>query len=448
MFKNSFLIVSILFLFAQTGCKKQDVTPANSNPTTNPTNNLTGLVYAGWPEGFESGSKTAYAAADVTLSTGVWNLADALIGTSASDAKNGSKSVRIQNSGTVTMNFNVASGAASVIVWHAKYGSDANSTWGLWYSTDNGTNWTQTGSTITTSTTTLTSESFTLGMNGNIRFQVRKLSGGRLNIDDITIDDNSSSVPSQDDNMAMGNPSGAVTNVGVPNNYLMVKSQFALAYNNSRGTSNWVSWHLSSAWKGSAARCDCFTGDNTLPSGFYKALTSHYTNSGFDRGHMCPSEDRDLNNADNAATFLMTNIIPQAPKNNQITWANLEAYCRTLLNTGKELYIISGGYGIGGTGTNGTFNTINNGLITVPNRTWKVIVVLNVGSNDVSRVSTSTRVIAVDMPNNQTVNNQPWGYYRTSVDAIEAATGYDFLNNVPTNIQSVIEAQVDNGPTN
>jgi endonuclease G len=445
--KVSFYLLG-LFLFTNIACKKQEVEPNQIPEPSNPNNNLTGLVYAGWPEGFESGSKTAYAAANVTLSTGVWNLSDALIGTSASDPKSGTKSVRIQNTGMVTMNFNVTSGAATVTIWHAKYGSDANSTWGLWYSTDNGSTWVQTGGTITTSSTTLTAQAFTIGLSGNIRFQLRKLSGGRLNVDNFTIDDNSSSAPTQDDNLAMGNPSGAITNVGQPNNYLMVKNQYVLAYNNSRGTANWVSWHLSNAWKGGAARCDCFTGDNTLPSGFYKALTGHYTNSGFDRGHMCPSEDRDLNDPDNAATFLMTNIIPQAPKNNQITWANLEAYCRTNLSANKEMYIISGGYGIGGTGTNGTFNTINSGLITVPNRTWKVIVILPVGSNDVSRVSTSTRVIAVDMPNNQTVNSQSWGYYRTSVDAIEAATGYDFLSNVPTSIQSVIEAQVDNGPTN
>lgn len=445
MIKKLILFSSVIFLITQTSCQKQEVSPTNPAPQNN---TLTGTVYAGWPEGFESGSKTAYAAANVTLATGIWNMSDALIGTSASDIKTGSKSVRIQNSGTVTMQFNVTSGAASVTINHAKFGSDPTSTWGLWYSTDGGTNWTQSGGTITTSTSTLTLQAFTIGVSGNIRFQIRKLSGGRLNIDDFTIDDNASSAPTQDDNLALGNPSGAIANVGQPDNYLMTKSQYVLAYNNSRGTSNWVSWHLSSAWKGGAARCDCFSGDNALPSGFYKAVTSHYTNSGFDRGHMCPSEDRDLNDPDNAATFLMTNIIPQAPKNNQITWANLEAYSRTLLSSNKELYIISGGYGIGGTGTNGAKNTINNGKITVPNRTWKVIVILTVGSNDVSRVSTSTRVIAVDMPNNQTVNSQSWGYYRTSVDAIEAATGYDFLSNVPASIQNVIEAQVDNGPTN
>ena len=58
-----------------------------------------------------------------------------------------------------------------------------------------------------------------------------------------------------------------------------------------------------------------------------------------------------------------------------------------------------------------------------------------------------TRIIAVDMPNTQTVNSQPWGNYRVSVDAIEAATGFDLLSSVAPSVQSVIEAAVDNGPT-
>jgi endonuclease G len=37
-----------------------------------------------------------------------------------------------------------------------------------------------------------------------------------------------------------------------------------------------------------------------------------------------------------------------------------------------------------------------------------------------------------------------WKSYRTSVDAIEAATGYDLLSNVSASIQQIVEAQVDN----
>jgi len=70
-------------------------------------------------ENFETGTKTAYAGATVTLWTGKWYLNDALIGTSTSDRENGTKSVRIVNTGKVTMQFNKANGAATVEVYHA-----------------------------------------------------------------------------------------------------------------------------------------------------------------------------------------------------------------------------------------------------------------------------------------------------------------------------------------
>ena len=254
--------------------------------------------------------------------------------------------------------------------------------------------------------------------------------------------------PTRDNNLAMGNPTNAITNTNSPNNYLLVKSQYALSYNNSKGTANWVSWHLNSAWMGSVSRCDCFSIDNTLPSNFFRATTSNYTGTGFDRGHQCPSADRNRTSTDNAATFLMTNIMPQSPNLNQITWEDLESYSRKLVSQGNELYIISGGFGTGGTGSlGGVTNSIAGGRINVPSRYWKVILVLPVGTNDVSRVSSTTRTIAVMMPNVQSVNTKPWGAYRTTIDAIEIETGYDFLSNVPTATQSLIEGVVDNGLT-
>lgn len=441
---NKLLLAVTAFLLFLSSCKKET---ANDDQSQQPLQTISVKSATNFPETFETGSKTAYAAADVVLATGTWNFNDALLGTSASDRKTGTKAVRIQNNGIITMNFDVVDGASSVSMYYAKYGTDANSTFELWASVNAGVSWTQVGSAVTASSTTLTQAVFPVSYTGLVRFQVRKTSGGRLNIDDFDIQDNSST-PTQDDNMAMGNPSGATANPSFPNNYLMVKSQYTLSYNNSRGTANWVSWHLSPAWKGTAARCDCFTGDNSLPSGFYKAVTSNYTNTGFDRGHMCPSEDRDLNSTDNAATFLMTNIMPQSPNLNRVTWVNLEDYCRTLMNAGNELYIMAGGYGSGGTGSNGgVTTTIAGGSITVPSNYWKIVVVLPQGSNDVARVSTSTRVIAVNMPNTQTVNSQPWGNYRVSVASLQNTLGYNFLSNVPSAIQSVIEANADNGPT-
>jgi endonuclease G len=227
----------------------------------------------------------------------------------------------------------------------------------------------------------------------------------------------------------------------------MIKPQFALSYNSSKGGANWVSWHLSAAWKGTATRLDNFASDTALPTGFTKVATTAYTNTGFDRGHQCPSDDRDGSQDDNTATFLMTNMLPQAPNLNRVTWEALEGYCRTLLTTGNELYIIAGGYGQGGTGANGGVTTTIAGNITVPAQCWKVIVILPIGTSDVARVTAATRIIAVNMPNTQTVNNYTWGTYRTSVDAIEAATGFDILSALPTAVQASIESTTDSGPT-
>ncbi len=459
--KKIFLMLSMTaMVLSFSNCKKEAkpsvaTVSTTVTPTTIAGNGLQAAVYTGFPETFETGSKGAYAAGNVTLTTGSWNLSDALLGSLTGDHKNGSQAVRIQNTGMLTMNFDKTNGATQVTIAHAIYGTDASSTWTLWYSTNSGSTWTQTGGTTTTSSATVNTATFTLTVTGNVRFQLRKLSGGRLNIDDFTITDNSGGTgggtggtATRDDNMGMGNPSGATTSTANTTNYLMVKTQYALSYNNSKGMANWVSWHLSTAWKGTATRCDCFTQDGTLPTGYYRASTSNYTSTGFDRGHLCPSDDRDGSATDNAATFLMTNMSPQAPMLNQQPWEALEAYCRTLINAGNELYIIAGGYGTGGTGSNGgTTNTIASGNINVPSHFWKVIVVLPIGTSDVSRVSTSTRVIAIDMPNVQSVNAHTWDYYRTSVNAIESATGYDFLNNVSTTIQSTIEATVDAGAT-
>ncbi len=140
-------------------------------------------------ESFDSGSKASYATGTVALPTGTWTLTDALLGSSSSDRKVGAQSVRVRNSGKVTMGFDFATGAQTVSVKHAKFGSDGNSTWGLWYSTDGGSTWTQAGNLVTTTSTTLATASFTVNVTGAVRFELRKTDGtsNRVNFDDFTI---------------------------------------------------------------------------------------------------------------------------------------------------------------------------------------------------------------------------------------------------------------------
>ncbi|MBC8138687.1 MAG: DNA/RNA non-specific endonuclease [Fibrella sp.] len=234
----------------------------------------------------------------------------------------------------------------------------------------------------------------------------------------------------------MGNPSGAVASTSYPSNYLMNKPQFSLSYHRDRGTPNWVSWQLNSTWLGSQPRLDNFRADTSLPSGWYRVGSTDYSGSGYDRGHNCPSADRTRNSTDNGSTFLMTNMIPQTPDNNQGPWARLEDYTRSLVSGGtKDAYVIMA--------SRGTRGTIANGRVTAPTNIYKVILVVNRGTT-ASGVTTSARVIAVRIPNTTGIRNSDWRSYRVSVDTVEAETGYNFLSSVPTSVQSVIEARVDN----
>jgi endonuclease G len=451
--KLSLLAVLCLGLAA---CKKENQTQPEASQFEQKLNTKAAIaaaqaVVAGFPETFESGTKTSYTTASVTLSSGSWSLNNALIGNLAADAKNGSQSVRIRNTGILSMNFDV-NGADVVTIAHAKYGTDANSTWQLWYSTNGGSSWQQSGSTITSSATTLATATFNTSISGNVRFQIRKISGGtaRINIDDFSISTGGgtttppTTTPGDNSHLLLGNPSNAVTSTSFPENYLMERTYYTSSYSKSRATPNWVSWHIGSSDLGSTPRQDDFRADNTLPAGWYQVSSSSYSGSGFDRGHNCPSADRTASVASNSSTFLMSNMMAQAPNNNQGPWADLENYTRSLVTAGNEVYVICGSYGSGGTGSNGgTTFSIDNGRVNVPSNIWKVIVVLPNGNNDLSRITSSTRVITVNMPNTNGLNTN-WKTYRTTVNSIESATGYDLLSNVSTSIQNVLEAATDN----
>ncbi len=247
-------------------------------------------------------------------------------------------------------------------------------------------------------------------------------------------------------NLLMGNPSQATSSPGNSENYLIARPQYALSYSKIKGIPNWVAWELNSTWLGDAHRVGKFAPDEDLPADWERVKPADYTGSGFDRGHMTNSEDRSRSPEDNISTFLMTNIIPQAPDNNRGVWVQLENYCRQLVKSGKQLFIISGGHGQGGIGEKGLKATVGHGKVVVPALTWKVILVLDKPNSGVNGVDRNTRTIAVIIPNKQGVKSDSWQQYRTSVNEVENLTGYKFFTNVPADIRSVIDSKIDTAP--
>jgi endonuclease G len=247
-----------------------------------------------------------------------------------------------------------------------------------------------------------------------------------------------------DVHLTMGNPSDATASLMDPDNYLMMKPTYALSYNRDKGTPNWVSWHLDSSWFGTLARVDTFRADPKVPPDWYRVQDTDFAGSGFDRGHMTPNADRDNQNRIpiNQETYLMSNMVPQAPDNNQGPWAQLEGDLRAeITNSNEEMYIVSGPLGIGGSGSNGgTTTSLAGGHVAVPAYTWKVALVLPQGEDDISRATCASKTIAVLMPNKQGIRTDDWHKYLTSVNAIEGLTGYHFFSNLPEAVQNCVKA--------
>ncbi len=223
--------------------------------------------------------------------------------------------------------------------------------------------------------------------------------------------------------------------------FIVRRDQFTSSYNSGRGTPNWVSYAIDPTNFGGEDRCDCFTPDPALPDAYAKVSTADYTGAGtyhgygIDRGHLARSFDRTSGSLDNATTFYFTNIIPQASDNNQGPWSVLEDSLGKLArNHGKNVFVIAG--------ISGSLGTLKGeGKVVIPARTWKVAVIMPEGKGlaDIDD-SGDLEIIAVDMPNQAGIRNTPWHTYKTTVDAVEASSGYDVLAKLPDAVERIAES--------
>jgi uncharacterized protein (TIGR02597 family) len=236
--------------------------------------------------------------------------------------------------------------------------------------------------------------------------------------------------------LLLGNPSGATSDPNNHDHYLIQRTVEAIDYCDNHGCPNWASWDLTTADTGSSGRSSSFFTDTNLPASFH-VISPNTFGGKYDRGHMCPSADRTDNETDNDLVFFMSNIIAQYATNNQHCWADLENYTRSLITT-SECLVICGPSGFDGK------RTPNNSLVWVPQWTWKTIVVVPLGSGDVTnRITAATRVITIKVPNLTNITYGAWQTYITNAHQLEVDTGYKFFTRLDTNVAEVLRWRED-----
>lgn len=193
---------------------------------------------------------------------------------------------------------------------------------------------------------------------------------------------------------------------------------------------NWVAWELLASEVGGATeRLKIFLPDPQLPQSM-QVVHSDYTNSGYDRGHMCPAADMKWSADAMRECFFMTNICPQSPKLNQHYWERLEAACRRWAEAEGRVYICCGP----------VFRDFKTSLrignahkVCVPDGFFKVVLCITKGAE---------RTLAFYYDNND--ERQTMEDALRSVDEIEQLTGMDFFSALPDDLETRIESQRGN----
>ena len=243
---------------------------------------------------------------------------------------------------------------------------------------------------------------------------------------------------------------GFSTALGLPidadptDDVLITRRQYTLSFNPRRGVANWVAWNLDGTHLGSAPRCNCFTTDTALTRlGLSATNTNDWINGGeYSRGHLAPSADRTSADGDNAATFFLTNMLPQRQDMNAGPWGGFETFLRTLATGGRQIYIVAGGIWTrnrSGPGIDG-FGHMPGARLAIPDSMWKVVVVVPDTRMAAQIINPAeVQLFAVNMPNVTGVGGIPYTAYLTTVDAIQRSTGYDLLSMIAPNVQCVLE---------
>jgi len=196
---------------------------------------------------------------------------------------------------------------------------------------------------------------------------------------------------------------------------------FTVSFNKYNRTPNWVAWELlGTETRGDEPRYKKFWQDTDVDG---CPLTRDYSNSGYDRGHMCPAADQKWSHEAMVDCFALTNIVPQNKALNTGAWQTLESKERLWARRDSAILIISGPvYSLSDT------ERIGESGVRVPGAFFKVMVAPYIEK---------PRGIAFVYPNMSAPGNME--NYVMTIRDVEKLTGFDFFYNLPDNVEDAVE---------
>lgn len=196
---------------------------------------------------------------------------------------------------------------------------------------------------------------------------------------------------------------------------------FRVSFNKSNHTPNWVSWELlGTETDGSTSRYNKFWQDEEITG---CPVTQDYSNSGYDRGHLCPAADQKWSESAMIDCFSLVNIAPQENALNTGAWKTLENKERIWAKRDSAIIIVAGPI----YDKNDTKRIGETG-VRVPGAFFKVMI---------APYLPEPRGIAFVYPNMSSPGNME--NYVMKIRDVEKLTGYDFFHNLPDDIEEKVE---------
>ena len=229
----------------------------------------------------------------------------------------------------------------------------------------------------------------------------------------------------------------ALVQWGVPDqNYLRPADQYLIGAPDRTRCPRWTLERLTpESVKGdSNRRDDEWFADRRVPKE-WRVQDSAYAKSGYDRGHLAASANHESQESLQAATFLLSNTMPQFPELNRGPWNQLEKQIRERVKAGEVAWVITVPMWVKDEQGNICARTIGNGLW-APTHCGKAV--LWAPSERQSGDAQTLKLDCWILPNEEGVADDI-GQYRVSGDAFEAAAGLDIFAGVPDDIETKLE---------
>ena len=188
-----------------------------------------------------------------------------------------------------------------------------------------------------------------------------------------------------------------------------------------------------------AGRYDTWMDDPDIPKA-YQTHYADYTGSGYSRGHMCMSDDRQSSEDQNAQTFYMSNAHPQHQNHNGGLWQTLENTVQRWGNNSNfrdTLYVVKAGTIDHEEDILGyTNSTKTSAHLLIPKYFYMAVLCLKDGKYHALAFWTehTSKSITKAKPKD----------YAITVKQLEDRTGIDFFCNLPDEIEAEVEeAELD-----